>query len=334
MQIQALGYIGVAAQGLDDWAQFGTRFLGMQAVDRSSKRLALRMDDRKQRVIIEDAGRNGLGYIGWETADQSELDQLATQLELKGVAVERGDRTLAEERKVKDLIRFTDPLGNQLEAFWGAETSTEAFKPGRSISGFRTGPLGMGHAVLHVENVDTLVPFYRDVLGFRTSDWMVKPFRAHFFHVNPRQHSLALLETGRKGFHHFMVELFSLDDVGQGFDIANNMGDRLLSTIGRHTNDHMTSFYTKTPSDFGVEYGWGGRLVDVANHVPEEMTKGGSLWGHDFVGADSELRAKRRQARVEAAESGLRQPVHVIEGNYQLAPGVCPWWDQTAGRGR
>jgi catechol 2,3-dioxygenase-like lactoylglutathione lyase family enzyme len=190
----------------------------------------------------------------------------------------------------------------------------------------------MGHAVLHVENLDTLVPFYRDVLGFRTSDWMVKPFRAHFFHVNPRQHSLALLETGRKGFHHFMVELFSLDDVGQGFDIANNLGDRLMSTIGRHTNDHMTSFYTKTPSDFGVEYGWGGRLVDVANHVPEEMTKGGSLWGHDFVRADSEIRAKRRQARVEAAEAGLRQPVHVIEGNYQLAPGVCPWWDQTAGR--
>src|SRR5688572_3442752 len=100
MQIQAIGYIGVAANGLDDWAQFGTRFLGMQAVDRSSKRLALRMDDRKQRVIIEDAGRNGLGYIGWETADQSDLDQLAIELELKGVAVERGARALAEERKV------------------------------------------------------------------------------------------------------------------------------------------------------------------------------------------------------------------------------------------
>lgn len=334
MQIQALGYIGVAAQGLEDWALFGTRFLGMQAADRSSKRLALRMDDRKQRLLIEDAGRNGLGYIGWETADQSHLDQLAGHLESKGVAVVRGDRALAEERKVKDLIRFTDPLGNQLEAFWGAETTTEAFKPGRSISGFRTGPLGMGHAVLHVENVDALVPFYRDVLGFHTSDWMVKPFRAHFFHVNPRQHSLALIETGRKGFHHFMVELFSLDDVGQGFDIANNMDGRLLSTMGRHTNDHMTSFYTKTPSDFGVEYGWGGRLLDVPNHVPEEMTKGGSLWGHDFVGADSELRAKRRQARMDAAESGLRQPVHVIEGNYQLAPGVCPWWDQAAGGGR
>ena len=334
MQIQALGYIGVAAQGLDDWANFGTRFMGMQMVDRTSKRMAMRMDDRKQRVIIEDHGRQGLGYIGWETADQAALDALAARLEAKGVAVQRTDRALAEERKVKDLIRFVDPLGNQMEAFWGAETTADAFKPGRSISGFRTGPLGMGHAVLHVEDVDAVVPFYRDVLGFNTSDWMVKPFKAHFFHVNPRQHSLALLETGRKGFHHFMVELFSLDDVGQAYDIANNMDGALLTTMGRHTNDFMTSFYTKSPSDFGIEYGWGGRLIEPGRHEPSEMNKGGSLWGHDFLGADPEMKAKRRAARMEAAESGMRQPVQVIEGNYKLTPGVCPWWDQASGRGR
>lgn len=332
MNIQALGYIGVTAQGLDDWSQFGTRFLGMQAVDRTARRMALRMDDRKQRLIVEDAGRNGVGYIGWEMADQASLDGFAGRLERHGVVVQRGERSLADERKVRDLIRFADPLGNQLEAFWGAETTTEPFKPGRSISGFRTGPLGMGHAVLHVENLNALVPFYRDVLGFRTSDWMVKPFRAHFFHVNPRQHSLALLETGRLGFHHFMVEMFSLDDVGQAYDIAQSMDDKLLITMGRHTNDHMTSFYTKTPSDFGVECGWGGRLLDVPEHVPSEMTNGGSLWGHDALRADPEMKARRRQARMEAAAAGLREPVQVIEGNYQLAPGICPWWDQAAGR--
>ena len=101
MQIQALGYIGVAAQGLDDWAHFGTRFLGMQQVDRTQKRMALRMDDRKQRVIIEDHGHNGLGYLGWETADQAALDALAARLAEHKVAVETGTRALCEERKVK-----------------------------------------------------------------------------------------------------------------------------------------------------------------------------------------------------------------------------------------
>jgi 2,3-dihydroxybiphenyl 1,2-dioxygenase len=334
MQIQALGYIGVAAQGLDDWANFGTRFLGMQLVDRTAKRMAMRMDDRKQRVIIEDHGRNGLGYIGWETADQAALDALAGRLEAKGVAVVRCDRALAEERRVKDLIRFVDPLGNQMEAFWGAETTVEAFAPGRSISGFRTGPLGMGHAVLHVEDVDAAVPFYRDVLGFRTSDFMVKPFKAHFFHVNARQHSLALIQTGRRGFHHFMVELYNLDDVGQAYDIASGMDEKLITTIGRHTNDHMTSFYTKTPSDFGVEYGWGGRHIDPDNWTPHEMTRGGSLWGHERLQTDADMKAAQRKARMEAAEKGLREPVSVMEGNYQLTTGVCPWWDQASGRGK
>jgi hypothetical protein len=46
------------------------------------------------------------------------------------------------------------------------------------------------------------------------------------------------------------------------------------------------------------------------------------------------MRARRRQARMATAEAGIRQPVHVIEGNYRLAPGVCPWWDQALGRGK
>src|SRR5262249_47472696 len=118
-------------------------------------------------------------------------------------------------RGVTSAIRFSDPSGNSLEAFYGPEARTEPFKPGRQISGFRTGVLGMGHAVLHVKHIDALVPFYRDVLGFKVSDFMVKPFKAYFFHLNPRQHSLALLQTGRDGIHHIMMETGQLDDVGQ-----------------------------------------------------------------------------------------------------------------------
>ena len=48
--------------------------------------------------------------------------------------------------------------------------------------------------------------------------------------------------------HHMMVELFSLDDVGQAYDVALGEPDRIGVTLGRHTNDFMTSFYAKTPS--------------------------------------------------------------------------------------
>jgi 2,3-dihydroxybiphenyl 1,2-dioxygenase len=327
MDIQGLGYVGIRAKSLEDWTSFGTRFLGMQLVDKTGKSLALRMDDRKQRVVVSEDGGEGVAFFGWEVADGAALNAFADRLEKAGVEVARGSRALADERRVKDIVVLADPLGNRLEIFHGAETTSEPFKPGRSISGFRTGPLGMGHAVLHVKHIDDAVPFYRDVLGFRLSDYMVRPFNAYFFHANPRHHSIAFIETGRSAAHHLMVELYSLDDVGQCYDLALGEEDRIGVTLGRHINDEVTSFYSNSPSGFMVEYGWGGRVIEVENWRPQEVTWGPSMWGHDRLWLPPEKRAEARALRVEAAATGLRKPVNVIEGNYKLAPGVCPWWD-------
>ncbi|MFL4999563.1 MAG: biphenyl 2,3-dioxygenase, partial [Xanthobacteraceae bacterium] len=48
MTVQALGYVGIRAKGLDDWAAYGSRLLGLQRIDKSCSTLAFRMDDRKQ----------------------------------------------------------------------------------------------------------------------------------------------------------------------------------------------------------------------------------------------------------------------------------------------
>src|SRR5262245_1980543 len=148
MDIQGLGYVGIRAKSLEDWTSFGTRFLGMQLVERSSKGLALRMDDRKQRVVVSEDGGEGVAFFGWEVADAAALNDFGATLDTAGIDAPRGSRALADERRVTDLVVLADPLGNRLEIFHGAETASEPFKPGRSISGFRTGPLGMGHAVL------------------------------------------------------------------------------------------------------------------------------------------------------------------------------------------
>jgi hypothetical protein len=48
MTIQALGYLGIGTDKLDDWTHFATDWLGMQPVDRGAGVRAFRMDDRKQ----------------------------------------------------------------------------------------------------------------------------------------------------------------------------------------------------------------------------------------------------------------------------------------------
>ena len=278
MILSSFGYASLRSDRIDDWAEYGAKFLGLQLVERTRTTLRFRMDDRKQRIVISSEEANDSAF-GWEVADAGALDALAGRLEAAKVRVTRVTPSSAAARTVRDAIRFEDPAGTPLEAFHGAESADQPFVPGRAISGFRTGALGMGHVVLHVRNVDDLRWFYQDVLGFRLSDYILKPFKAYFFHLNPRHHSLALIETGRSGIHHIMMELNGLDDVGQAYDIASMDAERIGTTLGRHTNDYMTSFYARTPNDFMIEYGWGGRSIDPDTWKPVEMSYGPSLWG-------------------------------------------------------
>jgi hypothetical protein len=126
-----------------------------------------------------------------------------------------------------------------------------------------------------------------------------------------------------------MVELFNLDDVGQAYDLALGEPGRIGTTLGRHVNDYMTSFYAYTPSRFMRECGWGGRVIEQDGWQPREVTEGPSLWGHDRNWLSPEAQAEAREMRLKVARDGVRVPVQVIDGNYERMAGVCPWFDYT-----
>ena len=64
MLIEALGYVGVRSDRLDDWATYASRFLGMQVDERSARSLRLRMDDRKQRLVVAPDIAQGAALFG------------------------------------------------------------------------------------------------------------------------------------------------------------------------------------------------------------------------------------------------------------------------------
>ena len=235
MSTASLAYLGVRSDKLDDWNDFACNLLGMQQVDRGGKSLSYRMDDFEQRLLVSDEPGDTLSFMGWEVAGEDDLEGFATKLDAAGVEVEWGSPELADRRFVERLLVCRDPDGNRVELVWNPMRTSEPFVPGRTISGFKTGPLGMGHAVLHVTDIERQLAFYRDLLGFELSDFGNMPVPIHFLHVNGRHHSLAMIASGQKGFHHFMVEFQSLDDVGQGYDLAGATDDRVGFTLGRHT---------------------------------------------------------------------------------------------------
>ena len=312
--IRGLGYVGVQTASLDAWRDFGAGLLGLQPAPVSRGALALRMDEAAGRLLLREGSHEAPEFIGWEVRDSTALDRLGARLEDHGFRVERLPGILAEQRNAAEAIATHDPEGNRVELFHGLKQADTPFTPGRPISGFRTGDLGMGHAVMNVKRIEPALAFYRDALGFRLSDYALHPFKAYFFHVSSRHHSLALIENDRGGVHHLMIEVRGIDDMGQGYDLAQLEPGRVATTLGRHSNDHMTSFYVRSPSNFLIEYGWGGRDIDPDTWETSEMTLGPSLWGHDRDWLPEDLQAEARRLRHKAAAEGVRADLFVTRG--------------------
>jgi 3,4-dihydroxy-9,10-secoandrosta-1,3,5(10)-triene-9,17-dione 4,5-dioxygenase len=290
--ISSLGYLRIESADTAAWREFGTKILGM-AEGRGPDPAAvyLRMDDFPARLVIVPGAQDRLLASGWEVADEQTLTEIAHILAAAGVPVKAADAAELADRRVGALLHVEDPSGNSLEIFSGAVLDN---RPAVSAYGTRfvTGDQGMGHVVLPVSGDAETLSFYTDLLGFRLRDSMRMPGEffgrpggqvwMRFLGCCPRHHSLALAPMNpAAGLVHLMVEVATLDDVGRALDRCIRRKAPVSSTLGRHANDLMVSFYVQTPSGFDIEYGTDGQLVDDSTWVSRESTAV-SLWGHVF----------------------------------------------------
>ncbi|MFE3762745.1 VOC family protein [Streptomyces sp. NPDC059104] len=297
MDIRALGYLRIETTDLPAWRTYVLDLLGMtEAPGSTPESLHVRIDDRVHRFQFLAGEQDRLLAAGFEVANARALEEAAAELEAAGFPVKQADAATLADRRVQGLIHCEDPSGNPLELYWGqAQDHTPLASPYGNR--FVTGELGLGHVVLPAPDTEATLAFYEDLLGFQLRDSMRLPPVAvptgapgrdfhwmHFLSPNRRHHSLGLYPGALPpGIVHFMVELEKLDDVGYCLDRMNRAGVPIASTLGRHSNDHMVSFYAQAPGGFQVEYGWDGLLVDPATWTAKEITAD-SFWGHQWNG--------------------------------------------------
>jgi 3,4-dihydroxy-9,10-secoandrosta-1,3,5(10)-triene-9,17-dione 4,5-dioxygenase len=292
MKITELSHVVIGTPDLEKWRDYGTRVLGMAAVDGPDGTLYLKMDSRDFRFLIQKSGKDELFASGWGVSSEQDFHAVRADLERAGVEIKKGTDAEGKLRKVQDFFSFADPAGLRHEVSWGPIAAFSKFVSPIGTQ-FVTGDLGMGHAVLPTPDIDKTVKFWTEVMGFGVSDLLhltlaegVPPIRVYFLHCAAgRQHSLAFAElSDPTGCNHLMVEVDSMDEVGRALDRVDQNGVKLTLTLGRHVNDDMISFYMMTPGGFQMEYGTGGSVKDWGNYKVFESTRG-SHWGHKFLGA-------------------------------------------------
>ena len=293
IDIKSMGYARVASTDLEAWRHFGTKVLGLaEGRGPTEENLYFRIDQVSSRLVVFPSDVDRLDCVGWELADHDALQRAREHLTKAGVEITEGTQEELDERRVQEMVRFTDPFDNVFELFHGI---TYESRPVVTPYGakFVTGEQGMGHVVIPVDDDVEALHFYRDVLGFRLRDSMSMPGEfvgkepgskvwLRFLGVNPRHHSLAFLPMPNPSrCVHIMFEVEELDDVGRALERVRKHKAPLSATLGRHMNDEMVSFYVRSPGGFDIEFGCEGLTVNDERWVARESTAV-SYWGHVF----------------------------------------------------
>jgi extradiol dioxygenase len=284
-----LGYLGLGTPETDKWHTFAADVLNCSVADGPSGAPArLVLGGNQPALFLEPAADVDVQYLGWEVQDAAAAENLVGSIDQMGIDVIAQPSSIARQRAVDGVFVFDDPFAYRHEIYYG---------PQRHLSRRRSGEIEfpeLGHAFLLVNDHAEAEKFYGEALGLSVSDHIsftmgATPFEpgpvpvdVSFLFTSRRHHVLAVasLPSGlpTRGLAHLMIEAESLDDVGRAYDVCLDQG-LLVTTIGRHTNDEVISFYLSAPGGVVIEYGWGGRLLPEGDRsIPRYDAP--SLWGH------------------------------------------------------
>lgn len=293
----SLGYLVVHSDQLDAWREFGSGVLGMSAQS-AGEHLMLRMDERVARIVVGPApaarpeGAKAPFVVGWECPSEAEWQRAAALIEKAGIAVQ----AVPETAWYTEAFRCVDPAGVECEVFYGGKVDPADHFVSPTGVRFVTGAQGLGHVTISTPRCREAAEFYSGVLEFQIRETKItgpeRAWRWAFLSPSEREHSIAVMDTGRDGqLMHVLIEVDDLDSVGRAMDRCVEGRAQMSVSLGRHWNDEMVSFYVRTPSGFDVEYGYGGRRIDSVEWSRRAQGGSGavSLWGHRVIRPDGTL---------------------------------------------
>jgi catechol 2,3-dioxygenase-like lactoylglutathione lyase family enzyme len=113
-------------------------------------------------------------------------------------------------------------------------------------------PLKLGHIAYTCPDVQGLVKFYCDMLGFRVSDWRGDFFA--FLRCSRDHHTVNFLRDDKSAIHHIAFEVRDWSDIKRASDLLAKSNIKLTWGPLRHIIGHNIAIYHKTPDGIVIEF--------------------------------------------------------------------------------
>ncbi len=243
LQIKRAGHSTLTTPDLERTIDYFTRIVGLSVAAKEKNRAILATKSGLELIVLEHGNAGEAPRLSFQTTPGSDPGEVIAKLKQLGVKSEkRSDITPG----IKEAVTFTDPKGTVIELF-----SDFGFAPkDDNFNGVM--PLKLGHVAYTCPDIQGIVKFYCDVLGFRISDWRGDFFA--FLRCTRDHHTVNFLRDAKTGIHHIAFEVRDWTDIKRASDFLAQSNIHLTWGPLRHILGHNIAIYHKNPDGVVVEF--------------------------------------------------------------------------------
>jgi catechol 2,3-dioxygenase-like lactoylglutathione lyase family enzyme len=242
IKVKRLGHATIATPDIEGQTEYYGRLLGLSVVERSKDRVFLSSKQGLEAVELVRGAPNDLKRLSFQIAPGSDLGDVAKELGRIGFKAERRKDV---SPGIAEAVTFEDPKGTPLDLF----AEYKFAKCDSSPATFNI--LKLGHVAYRVLDVQKVVKFYSDVLGFRVSDWRGDFFV--FMRCNTDHHSLNFIIDENPQLHHIAFEVIDWAEIHKAADYLAHNKVHLVWGPGRHVIGHNVATYHRNSDLVRVE---------------------------------------------------------------------------------
>jgi catechol 2,3-dioxygenase-like lactoylglutathione lyase family enzyme len=233
--------------------------------------LQTQLDEPFQLALVPGTERR-IDRIAFGLASAHDVDAAARELDRAGIP------TIATPHHLGTPgggygFQFLDPDNRCIEL-------SSDVQPGKRGEAGPT-PQKLAHIVVNTPDIDRTTAFYRDVLGFKISDWSEHVMS--FLRCNPEHHSIAFNQAPHAAYNHTSWTMDSIDALFRAQGRVRKFGSDLMWGTGRHGPGSQVFNYYIEPSGYVVELiADGVEIEDDAAWEPqvwERKPEFMDLWG-------------------------------------------------------
>jgi catechol 2,3-dioxygenase-like lactoylglutathione lyase family enzyme len=241
IKVRRLGHATISTPDMDGQIDYYGSILGLRVAEQSKDRAILVSKQGLEAVELVRGEKGQLKRLSFQIAPGTDLNDVVKELGKLGI---KSEKRSGISPGIAEAVTLTDPKGTPIDLY--AEYKFyEAAQPGY----FNL--LKLGHVAYRVLDVQQIVKFYSEVLGFRVSDWRGDFFV--FMRCNTDHHTLNFIIDEKPQLHHIAFEVFDWSEINKAGDWLARNKIHLVWGPGRHVIGHNVATYHRNSDLVRVE---------------------------------------------------------------------------------